>query len=354
MERSSGTIRGTRPATDLFASVVEKVRPYTMVTTDLLAELALQVQALLDYGVRGDLVECGVWRGGSSFLMAEVLRQVDVSDRTVWLFDSFEGLPPPADVDGAAALEYASQVQSGEHFDNCRVALEEVERTAAELGLARHTRFVKGWFEDTLPANRARVGCIALLRIDADWYSSVKCCLDNMYDQVVDGGLIVVDDYYVFDGCAKAVHDFLAERESIDRIGSIGDVGYQAAVLRKGGATWHDLRRLHLSRQEMEAVVPRDELVIFVDEEDVRHSIAVPNPTVPFVERDGEWWGAPEDSAHALRELDRLIDAGAAFIVFAWPAFWWLEHYAELHDHLRTTFRCVLDNERLVAFELRP
>ncbi len=323
-----------------------------MVSTDLLAELGLQVEAVLDYDLRGDLVECGVWRGGASFLMAELLRQAGVSDRTVWLFDSFEGLPPPAEVDGPAALACVSNTEHVRHFDNWRASVEEVKRTAEKLGVSRYTRFVKGWFEETLPANKARPGPIALLRIDADWYGSVKCCLDNLYDEVVEGGLIVLDDYYTFDGCAKAVHEFLAERHLPHRIETIGHA-YEAAVFRKGSGTWHEFRRIHLSRQEIEASVPREATLIFVDEEEVRHSIDLPHPTVPFLERDGEWWGSPESSADAIHELERAIQKGAAFIVFAWPAFWWLEHYSVFHRHLRSSFRCVLDNERLVVFDLR-
>jgi Sulfotransferase domain len=74
---------------------------------------------------------------------------------------------------------------------------------------------------------------------------------------------------------------------------------------------------------------------------------------IPFLERDGQYWGPPADDATAIRELERLRRAGAGHIVFAWPAFWWLEHYAGFHRHLRSRFRCALENERLVVFDLR-
>ena len=92
-----------------------------------------------------------------------------------------------------------------------RASIEEVLRIATELGLASYTEFVKGWFDQTLPTNRDRIGPIALLRIDCDWYSSVMCCLDNLYDQVADRGFVVLDDYYTWDGCAIAVHEFLGQ-----------------------------------------------------------------------------------------------------------------------------------------------
>jgi glycosyltransferase involved in cell wall biosynthesis len=74
---------------------------------------------------------------------------------------------------------------------------------------------------------------------------------------------------------------------------------------------------------------------------------------IPFVERDGRYWGAPADDADAIEELDRLRQSGANFIVFGWPAFWWLEHYTHFYSHLRARYPCVLQNDRLVAFDLQ-
>src|SRR5919108_423410 len=86
--------------------ILEKIRPFTMVRLESLVDLAFQIQHVLCHNVPGNFVECGVWRGGSSFLMAELLRQAGVTDRKVWLFDSFEGLPPPESIDGPAAIAY--------------------------------------------------------------------------------------------------------------------------------------------------------------------------------------------------------------------------------------------------------
>src|SRR5262249_14369341 len=149
-------------------------------------------------------------------------------DRKVWLFDSFEGMPPPEEIDGPAAAEWARSTA-----DNTRAALEEVQRSAEELGLTPYTEFVKGWFDQTLPENRRRVGPIAVLRVDCDWYASVRCCLDNLYDQVVDGGFIVFDDYYYFDGCTLAVHDFLSERRLPHRLESVGSKPPSITLFRK-------------------------------------------------------------------------------------------------------------------------
>jgi O-methyltransferase len=183
-----------------------------MLSDDQLIFLAGLTRDIIKVGVPGDLVECGVWRGGASFLMARVLKSSGTLDRKVWLFDSFEGLPPPESIDGGKALSWAADTGSRFYYDNCRATIDEVQQTANQLGLAPYTKLVKGWFDETLPANRDLVGPVAILLIDSDWHTSVKCCLDNLYDYVVPGGYVVVDDYYTWSGCAIAVHEFLGER----------------------------------------------------------------------------------------------------------------------------------------------
>jgi hypothetical protein len=183
-----------------------------MVPEPTLRDLQWRVIQVLDEDVPGDLVECGVWRGGAAFLMADLLELRHEPDRKVWLFDSFEGLPPPQEIDGARAAAYAADVDNPQYHDNCRAALDEVRASAARLGLERRTEIVQGWFDATLPEARRRIGPIALLRLDCDWYEPVRLCLDLLYDQVSPGGTIVIDDYYTYDGCALAVHGFLASR----------------------------------------------------------------------------------------------------------------------------------------------
>jgi O-methyltransferase len=195
-----------------FSPIISRVRPYSLVITPALYEQARLTKEIISRNIPGDFVECGVWRGGSAFLMAELLQRAGIQGRAVWLFDSFEGMPEPTVPDGEAAKEYVERVDSPSYFDNFRASLEEVTENAARLGLSSYTRLVKGWFENTLPEFRERIGKIALLRIDCDWYESVNCRLENLYDQVVDGGFIVFDDYYAFDGCAVAVHEFLGRR----------------------------------------------------------------------------------------------------------------------------------------------
>lgn len=208
------------------ASVAAKARPFTLLGDWALLHLAAIVQHVLAEDIRGDFVDCGVWRGGSSFLMGELLRQAKITDRKVWMFDSFQGLPPPQDKDGEDAFAYAQDTASPLYYDNCRVDLQEVREHSRLLGLEEYCKIVPGWFEDTLPV--AGVGDIALLHIDCDWYASVKCCLQYLYDAVVPGGFVILDDYYVWDGCARAVHEFLSDR--VERLEQYGVAFFQKAV----------------------------------------------------------------------------------------------------------------------------
>ncbi len=336
-----------------FPGVLDRVRPHTMVLRPSLVDLARQVRAVVDAGIPGAFVECGTWRGGSSFLMAEVLRLAGDTSRKVWMFDSFEGIPPPQEIDGAAAKAWAENTDNPWYHDNLRVSLESVQGAAAALGLADRTVMVKGYFEKTLPVERDHIGPIALLRIDADWHASVKCCLENLYDRVVDGGLVVFDDYFAYDGCAIAVHEFLGSRGLGHRIETIGSGPHAPPmVFCKGRKTWRWMHETYLLNQELAALLPGGERFVLVDEETLRVDLQARERVIPFVEHDGVYWGPPASDAAAIEELERLRRAGVKHIVFTWPCFWWLEHYVDLTRHLRTRYRRVQENERLVLFDL--
>jgi polysaccharide pyruvyl transferase WcaK-like protein len=105
--------------------------------------------------------------------------------------------------------------------------------------------------------------------------------------------------------------------------------------------------------QDITQVIPEGQDLILVDECRWGTEVAAGHRVIPFLEKDGQYWGQPADDGTAIRELERLRQAGAGFMVFAAPAFWWLEYYAGLHAHLRSKFRCVLENDRLVVFDLR-
>src|SRR5262249_22826277 len=110
---------------------------------------------------------------------------------------------------------------------------------------------------------------------------------------------------------------------------------------------------LLLAARELAVVIPEGKAFILVDENQLGSDWVDGRRAIPFLERDGEYWGKPEDDAHAIQELERLRRAGADFIVFAWPAFWWRCCYSGLQQDLRRRFPCVLENDRLMVFDLR-
>ena len=193
------------------ARLYARYRDFTMVPPLLFADnLAL----CAEYGGQSGLVvECGVWRGGMSAAMAELLGP----GRVYYLFDSFEGLPP-ADPkkDGQRAVTYQADRTGPGYFDNCRAEIHFAE-AAMRRAAVPNVRFVKGWYRDTLPGF-VPPAPIAILRLDADWYESTLQCLQALYPHVARGGLILIDDYYWWDGCALAVHEYLAQRDELERI----------------------------------------------------------------------------------------------------------------------------------------
>ena len=208
------------------------IRNYTMTSprrAKLLWDFCRQV---IVNEVPGDLVECGVWRGGSAGLMGLALKKFDPHhQRRLHLFDSFEGLPQPGLEDGTAAAEYSGGVNSGDlvSIHQCEAGLTEVRNFIFhELGLPEELVVIhQGWFQNTIPQLGTNPGQIALLRLDGDWYESTKVCLDHLYDRVPAGGIIVLDDYYCWEGCKKATDEFCAARGIVSKIIQIDvDSGY--------------------------------------------------------------------------------------------------------------------------------
>jgi O-methyltransferase len=162
--------------------------------------------------VPGSVVECGVWRGGMSAALAEILGP----QRAYYLLDSFEGLPPAdATKDGPRAMAWQADVTSLCYHDNCRAEMAWAEQAMALAAVPRAT-LVKGWYADTLPAFDP--GSIALLRLDSDWYDPTLECLEALYPHVVPRGVILIDDYDTWDGCTRAVHDYLSRHSLAERI----------------------------------------------------------------------------------------------------------------------------------------
>jgi O-methyltransferase len=209
-----------------FASLVFKVKPhYSMVRNENLKTLYDLVSELNTSRLAGDIVECGVWNGGSAAIMGVACmkdRQL-IQERTIWLFDSFQGLPPPGEQDGD--VERQNYFQG---WNRGEVAL--VEEIFRKVGFPLEKMvIVPGWFNETL--SKSRVRKVALLHIDADWYDSVKAVLEIFFDRVVPGGFVVMDDYGYWQGCSQALRDYFAEHR-VEGI-SITKIGRQGAYFQK-------------------------------------------------------------------------------------------------------------------------
>lgn len=191
--------------------IYEKYESYTMEKEFKYVRNLALVEQYKD--LDGCIVECGTWRGGMIAGIAELLKD---QNRQYYLFDSFEGLPPADDIDGQEAKDYQINVDAPDYLDNC-AAEESYALEAMGKSSAKKYKTIKGWFSDTLPSFVPDQK-IAILRLDGDWYQSTMDCFVNLYKHVIPGGIIILDDYYYWEGCTKATHDFLSSQKSGDPI----------------------------------------------------------------------------------------------------------------------------------------
>lgn len=172
----------------------------TMVGVPRLENVQSCIETILADEVPGDLIETGVWRGGASIFMRGVLRALDVTDRRVWVADSFEGLPRPD-------RRYAADAGDMHHgFSELAVSLEVVQDNFRRYGLLdEQVRFLRGWFRDTLPSLAGERW--ALIRLDGDMYESTMDALESLYPQLSVGGYVIIDDGSL-GPCRQAVEDY--------------------------------------------------------------------------------------------------------------------------------------------------
>lgn len=193
-----------------------KIKRHTLVTIPRLNHLYNITEFVNRVGIKGNFVECGVWKGGCSAIMA-FLSYKNLDGRTTWLFDSFEGLPEPRPEDGLIAKKDAKGKISGKLVpigkDVANINdVNEIMFSILKLN-PNNIRIISGWFQNTIPKIKAEIDQIAILRLDADWYESTKFCLDNLYDLVAPGGFVVIDDYGKWKGCRKAMDEFIRAKK---------------------------------------------------------------------------------------------------------------------------------------------
>jgi O-methyltransferase len=176
-------------------------RGLTMVGIKRLDQLQECAETVLRRGVPGDFIEAGAWKGGATIFLRGILKAYNVTDRTVWVSDSFEGLPPP---DG----KYPADAGSQWHLDRkMQVTLQAVQDNFRRYGLLDdQVKFLKGWFKDTLPT--APIQQLAVLRVDGDMYQSTMEALTALYPKVAKGGCVILDDHFAVPTAKQAADDY--------------------------------------------------------------------------------------------------------------------------------------------------
>lgn len=193
-------------------------RALSMIGARRMDNIADAITLATGYGALGDYVETGVWRGGSCIFARAVLNVLGEAERTVWVCDSFAGLPAPG-VDAHPA----DRGDRHHLFTELAVSRKDVEAAFKRYGLNGRVRFVEGWFHESLP--KAPIGPIAVLRLDGDMYMSTKPVLDVLYDRVSEWGCVIVDDYHAIPGCRAAVDEFRAEHGVTGGLAEIDGIG---------------------------------------------------------------------------------------------------------------------------------
>lgn len=198
---------------DAAKDIIQAVKHRTMTSSDKLYGLITAVRYVVEHDIPGDIVECGVWRGGSMQAAAMALLRAGSTSRDLHLFDTFEGMPPPSSVDRRqdgtpaaellATTERTGPVWAVAGLDDVRQAMDETGYPADKI------HYVRGMVEDTVPAQAPDQ--ISILRLDTDWYESTRHELEHLYPRLASGGVLIIDDYGYWLGARKATEEFLAE-----------------------------------------------------------------------------------------------------------------------------------------------
>jgi O-methyltransferase len=216
--RPTLTLREQNPdVTEEESIIYSKVRQLTMLSPERVLANLRAIEHIVQNGIPGDIVECGVWRGGSSMAMALALLRLSDTSRTLWMYDTFQGMTDPTDADKSHAgigakelLTTAKERGALEHSEILAYAsLEDVRNNMLATGYpVSHVRFVEGPVEQTIPG--ALPDQIAVLRLDTDWYESTRHELIHLYPRLAPGGILIIDDYGHWEGARRAVDEYLA------------------------------------------------------------------------------------------------------------------------------------------------
>lgn len=197
--------------------IIVRTQPFTMTSVERLAALTDAVRYVCQHRIPGDLVECGVWRGGSMMAAALTLMAEGETNRHLYLYDTFAGMSSPSESDKSFDGRTAQAQLDSEPVNTgiwCHASIEEVKENLFSTGYPNENlHFVQGKVEETIPG--ALPSSIALLRLDTDWYESTKHELTYLFPILVPRGILILDDYGHWQGARKAVDEYLSQEEIV-------------------------------------------------------------------------------------------------------------------------------------------
>lgn len=243
LERKGYTIvlsQQTRADADIckereFMDIYEKCKPYTMVSVEKSFALYKAVEYIVRNNIPGDIVECGVWKGGQAMLVAYTLLKEGDTKRRIYLYDTFKGMAEPTEMDIRVgtrenALTTWKKENRTDHNDWCYASLEEVREHVISTGYPKEQFFfIEGKVEETIPKTLPQQ--IALLRLDTDWYASTYHELVHAYPVLEKGGVLIIDDYGAWEGSREATDQYIQESNSsilLNKIGGSGRIAVKA------------------------------------------------------------------------------------------------------------------------------
>lgn len=197
-----------------FNQIYLSCKDYSMTSLDRMYSLFKSVIYIVENDIQGDFVECGVWRGGSSMVIAKTLKMLNKQDRKIYLYDTFEGMPEPSLKDTKIRnSEDPKKIWETEKKKGgwCAVSLEEVRKNLQTTNYtSENLIFIKGMVEDTIPKTSPEK--IALLRLDTDFYNSTYHEFVNLYPKLEKGGVLIIDDYGSWKGSREATDQYFLEK----------------------------------------------------------------------------------------------------------------------------------------------
>lgn len=201
-----------------FEEIYNLCKPYTMTGIERMFALYKATEYIIKNNIEGDFVECGVWRGGSTMVMLKTLQKFNVTDRRVWLFDTYEGMSEPTEDDKdftnlSAEAQLKKSKKNAESIIWAYATLDDVKNNIKLTNYPTENVFyISGKVEETIPSLKNFNTC-AMLRLDTDWYESTKIELEYFYPLLQKNGVMIIDDYGHWQGCKKAVDEYFEKQQ---------------------------------------------------------------------------------------------------------------------------------------------